>query len=89
MRKVRKEVKVIGVVALLVLMGMMIGLLQTYSIKGEVIAVRGDLVTVRDVAGYEWKVFAEDVEVGEEVVLKMNDKGTTSRQDDDVKGLTK
>lgn len=89
MRKVRKEVKAIGVIALLVLLGLMIGWLQTYSIKGEVIAVRGDLVTVKDKAGYEWKVFAEDVEVGEEVVLKMNDKGTTSRQDDEVKKLTK
>lgn len=87
MRKVRKEVKFVGVVALLVLLGLMVNALQSYSIKGTVVEVNFDEVIIEDVTGELWKVFADDLEVGDEVMLKMNDKGTTNRTDDEVKDL--
>jgi hypothetical protein len=87
MRKVRKEVKFVGVVALLVLLGLMVSALQSYSIKGTVVEVNFDEVVVEDVTGRQWKVFADDLEKGDEVVLKMKDKGTTNRADDEVKDL--
>ena len=63
--------------------------LHTYERKGEVVESNNQEITVVDELGNLWEVKEKGYKVGDEVVMIMNDKGTTTIYDDEIKGLTK
>jgi ABC-type microcin C transport system permease subunit YejB len=60
--------------------------LQQYTINGVVAEDRGSSIIVEDVAGFRWciEVEAFTFREGDSVTLTMKEKGTTSRDDDEV-----
>lgn len=54
-----------------------------YNRDAQVISVSGDLVTVRDKAGFTWEFYGDDFHKGENVRLLMFTNGTDSIVRDD------
>ena len=63
-----------------------VGRLQHYTIDGVVVEDRGSSIIVKDIVGFRWciEVEAFTFKEGDRVTLTMKEKGTTSRDDDEV-----
>jgi hypothetical protein len=58
---------------------------QTYVREDcKVISIENNLVTVRDQCGYDWKLYADGLCVGDVVDIKLHDKDTATIEDDEV-----
>lgn len=49
----------------------------------KVVAVEDDVITFEDGCGLEWSAYAEGLQIGDKVSLKMNDNNTNSCVTDD------
>lgn len=68
---------------------MFFGGLSTYNREVEVTEVHGDEIVAIDQMGNEWVFFGDEVKVGDNLILRMHDKGTSSITDDEVQGWCK
>ena len=59
-------------------------MIDTYPLNAQVLEVEHKVVTAIDEYGDEWQFFADGLQVGDEVVLMMNDNGTEDFHDDEV-----
>lgn len=83
-----KKMKALGKMCIVV--GVFIGLLfaamcteHTYSKDAIVVdVIEYNCVVVKDIDGYLWEVYADDLHIGEEVVVVLDDKHTTEIYDD-------
>jgi hypothetical protein len=83
-----KKMKALGKMCIVV--SVFIGLLfaavcteHTYSKDAIVVDIIGhNYVIVEDVDGYLWEVYADDLHIGEEVVVVLDDKHTAEIYDD-------
>lgn len=83
-----KKIKALG--GICVVVGVLIGLLfaavcteHTYSKDAIVVdAIEYNCVVIKDVDGYLWEAYADDLHIGEEVVVVWDDKHTTEIYDD-------
>lgn len=72
------------VVCVIGFIGLLGGMEATYTREGQVISVKGNIVTVEDKSGFLWDLKTDELKEGQEVVLKMNDNNTDSIITDDV-----
>jgi DNA-binding transcriptional regulator of glucitol operon len=63
--------------------------LQTYKRYGTVIESNSQEVVIEDCLGFVWEARASGFDEGDEVVMVMKDKGTSSITDDEIKELIK
>ena len=83
-----KKMKALGKICVVV--GVFIGLLfaavcteHTYSKDAIVVdAIEYNCVVIEDVDGYLWEAYADNLHIGEEVVIVLDDKHTAERYDD-------
>lgn len=61
---------------------------RSYTRNATVTAKSGSLYTVVDSEGFEWCLFADGLEVGQKVELKMNNQGTEDIFDDSIEKVT-
>ena len=72
------------VVCIIGFIGFLGGMERTYTRKGQVVCVKGNIVTVEDKSGFLWELETDELREGQEVVLKMNDNNTDSIIKDDI-----
>ena len=72
---------VIGFIGFIGLIG---GMEATYTREGQVVCVKGNIVTVEDKSGFLWELETDELKEGQEVVLKMNDNNTDGIIKDDI-----
>ena len=61
---------------------------HNYKIEAQITALNGYTYTAVDKAGYEWQFIDDTIfPIGTKVKLKMYDSCTTSRVDDEVRGV--
>ena len=76
--------KLLIVVCVIGFIGLLGGMEATYTRKGQVVCVKGNIVTVEDKSGFLWELETDELKEGQEVVLKMNDNNTDSIIKDDI-----
>lgn len=72
------------IVCVIGFIGLIGGMERTYIRKGQVVCVKGNIVTVEDKSGFLWELETDELKEGQEVVLKMNDNHTDSIIKDDI-----
>lgn len=72
------------IVCVIGFIGLLGGMERTYTRKGQVVCVKGNIVTVEDKSGFLWELETDELKEGQEVVLKMNDNHTDSIIKDDI-----
>ena len=72
------------VVCIICIVGLLGGIEATYAREGQVVCVKGNIVTVEDKSGFLWELETDELKEGQEVVLKMNDNNTDSIIKDDI-----
>ena len=72
------------VVCVFCFIGLIGGMERTYTRKGRVVGVKGNIVTVEDKSGFLWELETDELKEGQEVVLKMNDNNTDGIIKDDI-----
>ena len=77
------------VIAILIVLGLYLAFtsLQTYKRYGVIIESNNQEVVIEDSLGYTWEAKATGFDEGDKVVMVMNDKGTSSIGDDEIKEL--
>jgi hypothetical protein len=64
------------------------GYLDThYSFKGSVVEIENDIVVVEDFGGYQWEVYADGYQVGDNVKVYVDANGTSTYDDDKIVDL--
>ena len=76
--------KLLVIVCVIGFIGLIGGMERTYTRKGQVVCVKGNIVTVEDKSGFLWELETDELKEGQEVVLKMNDNHTDSIIKDDI-----
>lgn len=76
--------KLLIVVCVIGFIGLLGGMETTYTREGQVISVKGNIVTVEDKSGFLWELETEELQKGQMVVLKMNDNNTDGIITDDI-----
>ena len=77
-------VNLLIVVCVIGFIGFLGGMERTYTREGQVVCVKGNIVTVEDKSGFLWELETDELKEGQEVVLKMNDNNTDSIIKDDI-----
>lgn len=72
------------IVCVFCFIGLLGSIEATYTRKGQVVCVKGNIVTVEDKSGFLWELETDELKEGQEVVLKMNDNNTDSIIKDDI-----
>lgn len=55
-----------------------------YSLRGEVIEIDGEVVTIIDGEGYLWEWGGGNFQIDDEVIMTMSSEGTTEIFDDEI-----
>lgn len=55
-----------------------------YSLRGEVVEIEDEVVTIIDGEGYVWEWEGGNFQVNDEVIMIMSSKGTTEIFDDEI-----
>ena len=76
--------KLLIVICIFCFIGFLGGMERTYTRKGQVVCVKGNIVTVEDKSGFLWELETDELKEGQEVVLKMNDNNTDGIIKDDI-----
>ena len=80
-----KKALIVGAVVIALLVIGRVGYWEThYNRDGVVTDVTGDAVTITDTGGYEWCMVGEPLAVGDEVVMRMDTRGTEDTIMDDA-----
>ena len=77
-------VNLLIVVCVIGFIGFLGGMERTYTREGQVVCVKGNIVTVEDKSGFLWELETDELKEGQEVVLKMNDNNTDGIITDDI-----
>ena len=72
------------VVCVIGFIGLIGGMERTYTREGQVVGVKDNIVTVEDKSGFLFFLETDELEEGQEVVLKMNDNNTDGIIKDDI-----
>lgn len=72
------------VVCIIGFVGLLGGMEATYTRKGQVVCVKGNIVTVEDKSGFLWDLETDELKEGQMVVLKMKDNNTDGIITDDI-----
>lgn len=73
----------IGVLAIIVIAGV-VGHIETrYKISGTVVEQSGEVVTIEDLAGHLWEYETDSLEVGDNVSMEFHNNTTDSTRKDD------
>ena len=72
------------VVCVFCFIGLLGSIEATYTREGQVVCVKGNIVTVEDKSGFLWDLKTDELKEGQEVVLKMNDNNTDGIITDDI-----
>lgn len=83
-KKLTKKAKIFFVCVLCIVFVLVMGALNTYEREGVVIESNWQEATIEDTCGHLWKVEVAGYKVGDEVIMNMHDRGTTSIYDDKV-----
>ena len=74
--------KLLVVVCVIGFVGLLGGMEATYTRDGQVVSVKDNIVTVEDKSGFLWELETDELQKGQEVVLKMKDNHTDVITDD-------
>ena len=77
-------VNLLIVICIIGFIGFLGGMERTYTREGQVVCVKGNIVTVEDKSGFLWELETDELKEGQEVVLKMNDNNTDGIITDDI-----
>lgn len=55
-----------------------------YSLRGEVVKIEDEVVTIMDGEGYLWEWEGGNFQIDDEVIMTMSSKGTTEIFDDEI-----
>ena len=77
-------VNLLIVICIIGFIGFLGGMERTYTREGQVVCVKGNIVTVEDKSGFLWELETDELREGQEVVLKMNDNNTDNIIKDDI-----
>lgn len=55
-----------------------------YSLRGEVIEIEDEVITIMDGEGYVWEWESGNFQINDEVIMTMNSKGTAEIFDDEI-----
>lgn len=72
------------VVCIIGFVGLLGSMEATYTREGQVVYVKGNIVTVEDKSGFLWELETDELQKGQMVVLKMNDNNTDGIITDDI-----
>lgn len=55
-----------------------------YSLRGEVIEIKDEVITIMDGEGYVWEWEGGNFQINDEVIMTMSSRGTTEIFDDEI-----
>ena len=76
--------KLLIVICIFCFIGFLGGMERTYTREGQVVCVKGNIVTVEDKSGFLWELETDELREGQEVVLKMNNNNNDNIIKDDI-----